>query len=260
MDGCFLAYHSTASFFGFQYIPITEMDTALYGDERDGEYVFKLCVGFLEKILLEAKDCYPGQSTKLTFAADTDTDVLRIFAQPTVEDPSASPMMLLELRGTNYLNGKPTREVQVFAGIPADDPYDTPAPRWDVGYRFDKYTGEEPVTNSEGTIIDTAYIAKQFSEVRDFQTMFDTLALPIGVTVEDVRKAAARAAMKDTEVTPQDLAMGLKFPTLVGVQYKNKPSRGVANLRKMAARVRSVLDKNSEKKIVRVRTVMEETE
>ena len=57
MDGCLIAYHSTARFFGFQYTPISEMEEAVYGDARLGDFIFKHSVGFLEKILLEAKEC-----------------------------------------------------------------------------------------------------------------------------------------------------------------------------------------------------------
>ena len=61
MDGVFVAYHNTARIFGFQYIPLTEMDARLYGGEGRGDRVFEKCVGLLEAVAKEMSSCYPDR-------------------------------------------------------------------------------------------------------------------------------------------------------------------------------------------------------
>ena len=62
MDGVMVAYHNTQQIFGFQYIPLAEMDERLFGPEKGiGDRVFNKCIGLLEAILPEAAACYPEQ-------------------------------------------------------------------------------------------------------------------------------------------------------------------------------------------------------
>jgi hypothetical protein len=62
MDGVFVAYHNTARIFGFQYIPLEEMDERLFGVAGEtGDRVFEKCVGLLEEIVEEAILCFPRQ-------------------------------------------------------------------------------------------------------------------------------------------------------------------------------------------------------
>lgn len=64
MDGVFVAYHNTSRMFGFQYIPLREMDERLFGSHQAGERVFKSCLGFLEIIADNVTACFPGQVSK----------------------------------------------------------------------------------------------------------------------------------------------------------------------------------------------------
>ena len=61
MDGIFLAYHNTARIFGFQYIPLTEMDERLYGAASRGNQVFEKCVSLLEIVMDEVVSCFPNE-------------------------------------------------------------------------------------------------------------------------------------------------------------------------------------------------------
>jgi hypothetical protein len=62
MDGVLVAYHNTARMFGFQYIPVEEMDERLFGGSgKRGEQVFEKCVGMLEVAVEEASLCFPEQ-------------------------------------------------------------------------------------------------------------------------------------------------------------------------------------------------------
>lgn len=61
MDGVFVAYHNTARMFGFQYVPLEEMDERLFGAKDRGWRVFEKCVGMLELIAQEIVVCFPGK-------------------------------------------------------------------------------------------------------------------------------------------------------------------------------------------------------
>ena len=62
MDGVFVAYHNTARMFGFQYVPLEEMEERLYGRGRGvGEKVFEKCIGLLEIVCQEVTQCFPGK-------------------------------------------------------------------------------------------------------------------------------------------------------------------------------------------------------
>jgi hypothetical protein len=64
MDGIFVAYHNTEKFFGFQYIPLSEMDERLFGSPLAGNRVFEKCVGLLEALVDEIVDSFPGEVSR----------------------------------------------------------------------------------------------------------------------------------------------------------------------------------------------------
>ncbi|GAA5860582.1 hypothetical protein JCM8547_000346 [Rhodosporidiobolus lusitaniae] len=271
MDGILVAYHSTARFYGFQYIPISEMDEALHGNSATGQQAFKLSLGLLEKLLLEASKCYPGESVNVTWAADPDKDVLRVFVapqkdveaaqeaartakdedkeeptgeeqngadpapNPSVEQLEKVPMTLLEVRGTNYLDGEaqpgpvtlyPRRRDALSSNL--DEPY---VPTWQLGYDITKSTGNDlDPSNSEP--VSAHRIAQLFAETREFQKMFSSIALPSGVTLEDVVAATERAKEVGVELDPSDLSV--RFPLGEGIEYTDVLSRNVRNLRRIA--------------------------
>ena len=61
MDGVFVAYHNTARIFGFQYVPLEEMDTCLFGKKERGWPIFDRCVRLLEVMASEITECFPKQ-------------------------------------------------------------------------------------------------------------------------------------------------------------------------------------------------------
>ena len=79
MDGIFLAYHNTARLFGFQYVPLEEMDRRVFGVGKKkgatglnlGQYetggtaigwrIFHKCVRMLEALSEEIVACFPGK-------------------------------------------------------------------------------------------------------------------------------------------------------------------------------------------------------
>jgi len=61
MDGIFVAYHNVAKLFGFQYIPLEEMEECLHGEPGIGSAVFEKCVELMEVIMKEIVLCFPRQ-------------------------------------------------------------------------------------------------------------------------------------------------------------------------------------------------------
>ncbi|CAJ1400267.1 unnamed protein product [Effrenium voratum] len=51
MDGVIVAYHNTVEIFGFQYIPLADMERCIYGGTEAASVAFDLCVQMLQKIL-----------------------------------------------------------------------------------------------------------------------------------------------------------------------------------------------------------------
>lgn len=234
MDGCFVAYHSTQRFFGFQYVPIEEMDVALFGTTETGQEVFRLALGFLETILMEAKACYPEQSVRMTLAAGEMAlrgmkadDVLRVFVSPLEEpakvegeDAPAQELTLLEFRGTNYLDGEPQEQVEIrpkkaqyqrltraeeeAGAAPSPISAEDDLPTWQVGYKVTKSSNADAPTFTHGEReasgrVPPHEVNRLFAATREFQAMFSSLTLPSGVSRADVVAAAQRQAKQASE-------------------------------------------------------------
>ena len=95
MDGIFLAYHNVERIFGFQYVPLHEMDRALHWqtDSALGNQEFKLSLDLLNKALDKATAKFPNQSLRLHFETSEEqigvgspTVIMWIFAEPMAED------------------------------------------------------------------------------------------------------------------------------------------------------------------------------
>ncbi|KAJ2979041.1 hypothetical protein NUW58_g7306 [Xylaria curta] len=94
MDGIFVAFHNTQRIFGFQYIPITEMDLALHGTEnrRLGDQEFKVSLKLLNELIDRATQKWPERSLRLHVETRTSTDIpfMYFFAKPTTPDEIAA--------------------------------------------------------------------------------------------------------------------------------------------------------------------------
>ncbi|KZV62454.1 Pet127-domain-containing protein [Peniophora sp. CONT] len=86
MDGVMVAYHNTARVFGFQYIPLEEMDARLYGAPERGERVFGKCVQVLELLLETATNAFPGKSVRLLAEKYELDGSLRLFVEPVADE------------------------------------------------------------------------------------------------------------------------------------------------------------------------------
>lgn len=111
MDGVLVAYHNTARIFGFQYIPLEEMEARLYGT-GDGARVFTKCLRLLECVLKEVVGVYPGRSVRCTFDKRDHFNHLDVFVEPTDwnEAPEMPcPITQLEVQVENLLDNQPVR-------------------------------------------------------------------------------------------------------------------------------------------------------
>lgn len=92
MDGIFVAYHNIERIFGFQYIPLSEMDQAIHSSPNTllGDREFELSLGLWEKVMDKATERYPKQSLRFHFetreSKDGDTTCMEIVAQPVTND------------------------------------------------------------------------------------------------------------------------------------------------------------------------------
>ncbi|KAJ5415155.1 hypothetical protein N7465_003850 [Penicillium sp. CMV-2018d] len=89
MDGIFVAYHNIERIFGFQYIPLDEMDQALHGTGNTalGNKEFELSLGLWEKVLDKATQKYPKKSLRFHFETRQGTvPHMAIVAQPVTDE------------------------------------------------------------------------------------------------------------------------------------------------------------------------------
>ncbi|KAI9509215.1 mitochondrial protein Pet127-domain-containing protein [Russula earlei] len=106
MDGVFVAYHNTKRIFGFQYIPLSEMDARLFGDSAAGDAVFEKCLRLLEVVLEEATRELPCQSIRLTAEKREGQDTLKVFLEPAANNEEihgSMPVIQLDVSINNYI-------------------------------------------------------------------------------------------------------------------------------------------------------------
>lgn len=108
MDGIFVAYHNTKTFFGFQYLPLAEIDRVLFGSTEMADQVFQLCVGLLEKLLDQATKLFPNESVQMSLRRQSTkrpdhTNELVAVVQPVGGEKR--PKRALSLRLQNVLDG-----------------------------------------------------------------------------------------------------------------------------------------------------------
>ncbi|KAJ3151179.1 hypothetical protein HDU86_006170 [Geranomyces michiganensis] len=84
MDGVFVAYHSTAEIFGFQYLPLATMDKWLFGNSVIGEQSFAVSLKLLQAAFDAAMKDFPEQDVRITLAQEEgleQTQPLTIWAE-----------------------------------------------------------------------------------------------------------------------------------------------------------------------------------
>ncbi|KCV69180.1 hypothetical protein H696_04592 [Fonticula alba] len=80
MEGVMVAYHNTDEAFGFQFIPLRDMEQALYGNADLGDLVFRRGLAIFEQLLERISADFPGQSVALMINSQIRPGHLEILA------------------------------------------------------------------------------------------------------------------------------------------------------------------------------------
>lgn len=90
MDGIFVAYHNTQRIFGFQYIPLEEMDHSIHGtlNKTLGDKEFQTSLTLWNIMLNKATEKFPGQSLRVHVETrpSKNTPFMYFFAEPVTQD------------------------------------------------------------------------------------------------------------------------------------------------------------------------------
>lgn len=120
MDGIMVAYHSTSTMFGFQYLSREELARRIFSSEEMAEQAFRLSLGLLEKVLDAATSYFPDDTLKITMDAQNDPlgreeSHLLVFVTPESGEQSESDdgekslgnskTLLLQVHVDRYLSG-----------------------------------------------------------------------------------------------------------------------------------------------------------
>ncbi|KAJ1332917.1 hypothetical protein BSLG_008544 [Batrachochytrium salamandrivorans] len=90
MDGIFVGYHNTVSMYGFQYIPIEQMDEDLFGNSTFAQSSFALSLKLLRRIMDAATKKFPETDIRILFDDSKDQSMTCIV------QPAASPIQATE--------------------------------------------------------------------------------------------------------------------------------------------------------------------
>ena len=88
MDGIFVAYHSTAKIFGFEYLPLcvkwhndywpwtddgcrSQIDEHLFGSTEMADGAFRLCVALFENLMDSITSVFPNKVCRLVLLSET---------------------------------------------------------------------------------------------------------------------------------------------------------------------------------------------
>ncbi|KAJ1028142.1 hypothetical protein NDA13_003588 [Ustilago tritici] len=83
MDGIFVAYHTTSTIFGFQYISVEEINERLFGSQEMADQAFRLSLGMMENVLDAATSMFPEQTLKITIEAREKSEAgMTVFVEP----------------------------------------------------------------------------------------------------------------------------------------------------------------------------------
>ncbi|KAF9497714.1 Pet127-domain-containing protein [Pleurotus eryngii] len=239
MDGVLVAYHNTARLFGFQYVPLEEMDERLFGSPEVGKRVFQKCLALLEIVADEVIRTYPKQSLKCTFETLEGKGRMDIWVQPLDADDSAesqktAPMKQIQVTATNYLDELRTRGPKAVEAPKDSD--------WSIYWTISTLADNQPD------------ILKRYQAAKDRQ--YRDFLLPSGATLENIeelwdklnfRKATAPSTLDSTspvaspdavvsttsDSVPEQDGGGVASPTINPDNFRS-PDKRIEFLRSVA--------------------------
>ncbi|EST05803.1 hypothetical protein PSEUBRA_004830 [Kalmanozyma brasiliensis GHG001] len=187
MDGIFVAYHTTASIFGFQYISVEEMNERLFGTQEMADQAFRLSLGLMERVLDATTSIFPDETLKITVETREKGDAgMTIFVEPASAptsnegEPKKRSIAQLDITVDRYLDGALNLGPVDFTLLPgrhidplSDDEIERrlraslPAVRWEIDYSI-----------SPRPDLTEAKIHSNLSAVRARQASLNSLILP----------------------------------------------------------------------------------
>lgn len=181
MDGVFVAYHNTALIFGFQYIPLTEMETRLYGDPRAGPRVFEKCVGLLNAIYSEIITYFPEQTVHCTFETKEYGHIMHVWIEPEEWAKSdEKPIIQLDVKFSNFLG---------YDSVPGPKAVDSVNQPWNVSYSITKssLSPEKIIANRQAAYDRQLHMYRFGLNVNDVIEHGDTVSEDTLAKAKDVR-------------------------------------------------------------------------
>lgn len=140
MDGIFCAYHNTQRIFGYQYIPISEMDVAIHGTDntRLGDEEFKASISMLNALMDKGTQRWPGRTLRLHVETrDTVIPLMYFFIEPVsdstmakVQDANKSSLaataakVVEKIKGLQAAMGESAQEDSVTEDVKPDEKSD----------------------------------------------------------------------------------------------------------------------------------------
>lgn len=196
MDGIFVAYHTTSTIFGFQYIPLEEMNERLFGGEEMAEQAFRLSLGMMEAVLEAATAIFPGETLRITVDSkdkhghNTGAGVgMSVFVEP-ANPPHASELghgegrkrsiVQLDITVDRYLDGGLMLGPVDFSALPgrrvdpmSDDEIERrqrsalPCVKWEIDYSI---SPRPDLTETK--------VRQNLESVRNKQSSLNSLSIP----------------------------------------------------------------------------------
>ncbi|WWD17763.1 hypothetical protein CI109_102204 [Kwoniella shandongensis] len=118
MDGIFLAYHNTSRIFGFQYVPLSEIDQRVFGSTDLAEQAFKISVSLLESLLHRCVAAFPNEPLDVIIKHTPKHDLHSVTAyiEPKNSTESPKPCQAITFTMQNLIDDKPVVGPVTFSG------------------------------------------------------------------------------------------------------------------------------------------------
>ncbi|KFY28188.1 hypothetical protein V491_00589 [Pseudogymnoascus sp. VKM F-3775] len=228
MDGIFVAFHNTERIFGFQYLPLPEMDQTLHGstDTTLGDSEFKVSLELLNKVLDRATEKFPGESLEVQFEtrpkSTTNGDCfMYIFARPVTEDniqaiQEANIKQIQEYeRRVIGLDGD-SQEVAIRAAIESAAEAANVADQNELLEaafdHLDESTSEETIRNAFGKVEKGTPVEKALNKMLDLvAARSENNAEVISTNVDDT---GPESSVEKAETAPAGVASDAHTPTV----------------------------------------------
>jgi len=119
MDGAFLAYHNTAEVFGFQYVPIEEIEHRIYGSSVRAAWAFDTECKLLQKAVACIDKRY-RQAGDLTVVTTIGKDHLDFYVDPQASKSPNRKVMHLRMELKRLQDGRVIPAGEFLSGVDDD--------------------------------------------------------------------------------------------------------------------------------------------